>query len=54
MPIGCISVAWVTFIVILLCFPSSQTTTADEMSMSYFYVLMCEDSDFSSIIKITL
>ena len=45
MPIGCVSVAWVSFIVVLLCFPSSQTTTADEMSMPHSYVLMHANSD---------
>lgn len=32
MPIGIIAVAWVTFIVILLVFPPSQTATAQGMS----------------------
>jgi hypothetical protein len=32
MPIGIIAVAWVSFIVILLVFPASQTATAQGMS----------------------
>jgi hypothetical protein len=32
MPIGIIAVAWVTFIVVLLCFPASSSTTAQSMS----------------------
>lgn len=32
MPIGIVAVSWVAFIVVLLLFPSSQTTTAQGMS----------------------
>ena len=32
LPIGTISVIWVAFVVVLLSFPSSQTTNAVEMS----------------------
>ncbi len=35
MPIGSVAVAWVAFIVVLLSFPSSQTTTPVQMSMSF-------------------
>ncbi|KAI0629994.1 amino acid transporter [Trametes polyzona] len=37
--IGAIAVAWVTFIVVLLCFPPSQTTTAAEMNNALAIVL---------------
>ncbi|KAH9890370.1 amino acid transporter [Cubamyces lactineus] len=39
MPTGIIAVAWVVFIVILLCFPSSQTTNAGEMNYAPVIVL---------------
>ena len=32
LPVGSVAIAWVAFIVVLLCFPSSQTTNAVEMS----------------------
>ena len=32
MPVGIVAVSWVAFIVVLLLFPSSQTTTAQGMS----------------------
>lgn len=32
MPIGIVAVAWVSFIVVLLLFPSGSTTTAQTMS----------------------
>lgn len=31
-PVGCIAVAWVTFIVVLLMFPPAQVVTAEDMS----------------------
>ncbi|KAI0330851.1 amino acid transporter [Cubamyces sp. BRFM 1775] len=39
MPTGIIAVAWVAFIVVLLCFPSSQTTNAGEMNYAPVIVL---------------
>ncbi|KAI0824004.1 amino acid transporter [Trametes gibbosa] len=38
-PIGAIAVAWVAFIVVLLCFPPSQTTTAAKMNYAPVIVL---------------
>lgn len=32
LPIGTIAVAWVTFVVVLLCFPPAQAVAAQEMS----------------------
>lgn len=34
-PIGAVAVAWVAFINVLLCFPSSQVTSAADMSRFY-------------------
>ncbi|KII85982.1 hypothetical protein PLICRDRAFT_115199 [Plicaturopsis crispa FD-325 SS-3] len=39
MPVGIVSVSWVAFIVVLLIFPSSQTTTAEEMNYAVVIVL---------------
>ncbi|KAI0351389.1 amino acid transporter [Trametes cingulata] len=39
MPVGAISVAWVAFIVVLLCFPPSQMTTAADMNYAPAIVL---------------
>ncbi|EJF60961.1 amino acid transporter [Dichomitus squalens LYAD-421 SS1] len=39
MPIGTIAVAWVSFVVVLLCFPASQTTNAVEMNYASVIVL---------------
>ena len=35
LPIGAVAVAWVAFVIVLLCFPAAQTTTAQEMSMCF-------------------
>ncbi|KAI0373776.1 amino acid transporter [Pilatotrama ljubarskyi] len=39
MPVGAIAVAWVSFIVVLLCFPPSQTTTAADMNYAPAIIL---------------
>ncbi|KAI0718175.1 amino acid transporter [Cerioporus squamosus] len=39
LPIGSVAVAWVGFIVVLLCFPSSQTATAVQMNYASVIVL---------------
>ncbi|KIJ21037.1 amino acid-polyamine-Organocation superfamily protein [Paxillus involutus ATCC 200175] len=47
MPIGIIAVAWVTFIIVLLVFPSFQTVTAPEMN--YAVVILMGVFAFASI-----
>ncbi|KAH9950669.1 amino acid transporter [Amylocystis lapponica] len=39
MPVGSIAVAWVAFIVVLLCFPPGQKTTAQEMNYAVVIIM---------------
>ena len=64
LPVGSVAVAWVAFIVVLLCFPSSQTTNAVEMSESNRYckhdgrhlisVDVIRSSDYASVIVLAV
>ena len=65
MPTGIIAVAWVAFIVVLLCFPSSQTTNAGEMSqytlqhfhlavIALIYVLRMITLDYAPVIVLAV
>ncbi|KAL4062497.1 amino acid/polyamine transporter I [Scleroderma yunnanense] len=38
-PIGAIAVAWVAFVVVLLCFPAAQATTAQEMNYAVVIIM---------------
>ncbi|KAF5370023.1 hypothetical protein D9758_001161 [Tetrapyrgos nigripes] len=46
-PIGAIAVAWVCFIIVMLLFPSGQTTTADDMSEFHELYLFSAESQSS-------
>lgn len=62
LPVGSVAVAWVAFIVVLLCFPSSQTTNAVEMSELNRYskhdvtidVDVFRSSDYASVIVLAV
>jgi len=58
LPIGAIAVAWVTFVVILLCFPAAQAVPAQEMSTCLDFITFARgpliDSRILQIMQLSL
>lgn len=52
LPIGIVAVAWVVFVVVLLCFPTAQATTAREMN--YAAVIIMGVFSFASLMWVLL
>ena len=52
-PVGAVAVAWVSFIVVMLFFPSGQNPTAEEMSRSLQVMILGTIRLLSNFIKTT-